>query len=184
LGTDTIAGLRRSAPKVIRWKRSRRSCGGRTSEDTARSAVETALARRVRGTHDPKSEYSANDIVAKDGGTFIARKDNPGSCPGPGWQLMAKQGQRGIAGPRGERGSPGKPIDGWIVDRSNSIAEFVSLNAAPLRSGRDFHLDMARVLEQIESLRKASPRRLRHRLRAWRSIRLSSRHASICGSVS
>jgi hypothetical protein len=38
----------------------------------------------------------------------------------------------------------------------SSIAEFVSLNAAPIRSGRDFHLDMARVLEQIESFRKAS----------------------------
>src|SRR5262249_40486630 len=25
--------------------------------------------------------------------------------------------QRGIAGPKGERGSPGKTIDGWIVDR-------------------------------------------------------------------
>jgi sulfate permease, SulP family len=38
----------------------------------------------------------------------------------------------------------------------SSIAEFVSLNAAPIRSGRDFHEDMVRVLEQIESFRKAS----------------------------
>jgi MFS superfamily sulfate permease-like transporter len=38
----------------------------------------------------------------------------------------------------------------------SSIAEFVSLNAAPIRAGRDFHLDMARVLEQIESFRKQS----------------------------
>jgi hypothetical protein len=36
----------------------------------------------------------------------------------------------------------------------SSLAEFVSLNAAPIRSGRDFHGDMARVLEQIESFRK------------------------------
>jgi len=38
----------------------------------------------------------------------------------------------------------------------NSIAEFASVNAAPIRGGHDFHLDMARVLEQIESFRKAS----------------------------
>jgi len=38
----------------------------------------------------------------------------------------------------------------------NSIAEFASVNAAPIRSGHDFHLDMARVFEQIESFRKAS----------------------------
>src|SRR5262249_3383323 len=31
------AGLRRSAPKAIRWKRSRRSCGGRTSVLTSRA---------------------------------------------------------------------------------------------------------------------------------------------------
>jgi hypothetical protein len=86
--------------------------------DTAKAAIETALVRRVKGTHNPQAEYSANDIVAKDGGTFIARKDNPRPCPGAGWQLMAKQGQRGVAGPRGASGSPGKTIDGWIVDRS------------------------------------------------------------------
>jgi hypothetical protein len=89
--------------------------------DTAKAAIETALVRRVRGTHNPQSTYSANDIVAKDGGTFIARKDNPGPCPGDGWQLMAKQGQRGVAGPKGERGLPGKTIDGWVVDRSTYV---------------------------------------------------------------
>jgi len=86
--------------------------------DTAQAAIETALARRVRGTYDPKSEYSANDIVALDGGTFVARKNNPGPCPGAGWQLLAKQGQRGIAGPPCERGPAGKSIVGWIVDRN------------------------------------------------------------------
>jgi hypothetical protein len=86
--------------------------------DTARAAIDQALTRRVCGTHDPQSKYSALDIVAKDGGSFIARRDAPGPCPGDGWQLMAKQGQRGVAGPRGERGPPGNIITGWIVDRS------------------------------------------------------------------
>jgi hypothetical protein len=77
----------------------------REFEATVKAAIETALARRIRGTHDPKAEYFANDMVAKDGGTFVARRNNPGPCPGDGWQLMAKQGQRGIAG---ERGAPGR----------------------------------------------------------------------------
>jgi hypothetical protein len=89
--------------------------------DTAKAAIETALVRRVKGTHDPKSEYFANDIVACNGASFIARRDNPGTCPGAGWQLIAAQGKRGIAGPKGERGSPGKTIDGWIVDRSTYV---------------------------------------------------------------
>jgi hypothetical protein len=87
--------------------------------DEAKAAIETALARRIRGTHNPQSEYSANDMVALDGGSFIARKDNPGPCPGAGWQLMARQGSRGIAGPEGKRGPPGNIITGWILDRSN-----------------------------------------------------------------
>jgi len=58
-------------------------------------------------------------MVVLDGGSFVARADNPGPCPGAGWQLMAKQGQRGIAGPQGERGPAGKTITGWIVDRGN-----------------------------------------------------------------
>jgi hypothetical protein len=89
--------------------------------DTAKAAIEAALVRRVKGTHNPQSEYSANDIVAKDGGTFIAQRDNPGPCPGDGWQLMAKQGARGVAGPRGERGSPGKTIDSWVVNRGTYV---------------------------------------------------------------
>jgi hypothetical protein len=89
--------------------------------DAAKDIVAKAVTRCIRGTHNPQAEYSVNDIVAKDGGTFVARNDNPGPCPGPGWQLMAKQGQRGVAGPKGDRGPPGKTIDGWIVDRSTYV---------------------------------------------------------------
>ena len=41
-----------------------------------------------------------------------------------------------------------------LDDLPNSIAEFVSLNAAEVRSGRDFHKDMDRVLEIIGPLRE------------------------------
>jgi len=79
--------------------------------------LDQALATRVRGTYQAGTNYARGDIVALDGGSFIARKDNPGKCPGDGWQLVAKQGARGIAGPKGERGPPGPTIVGWIVDR-------------------------------------------------------------------
>src|SRR5262249_41709687 len=86
--------------------------------DQAQGAIEKALSRRIRGTYDPHSKYSANDIVAKDGGTFIARRNDPGPCPGDDWQLLAKQGRRGIAGERGAPGRDAPTIERWIVDRA------------------------------------------------------------------
>jgi len=90
----------------------------RDFEATVKAAIETALARRIRGTHDSKAEYFANDMVAKDGGTFVARRNNPGPCPGTDWQLMARQGSRGVAGERGPPGKDAPRIDRWIVDRA------------------------------------------------------------------
>ena len=85
----------------------------------------------VRGTFDEAADYQRLDIVAFNGGSFIALKDAPGSCPGPGWQLFASPGKRGIAGPkgeRGERGAKGDPglsgatICGWTIDRARYVA--------------------------------------------------------------
>jgi hypothetical protein len=58
-------------------------------------------------------------MVAKDGGTFVARRNNPGPCPGDGWQLMARQGARGIAGERGAPGRDAPRIVGWVVNREH-----------------------------------------------------------------
>src|SRR5262249_41492030 len=58
----------------------------------------------VRGTYKPGKDYKYLDIVALNGGSFIARTDDPGECPGPGWQLLAsrgKTGDKGLPGPRG-----------------------------------------------------------------------------------
>ena len=87
-------------------------------EATVKAAIETALARRIRGTHDPKAEYFANDLVAKDGASFVAKRNNPGPLTGDGWQLLARQGARGIAGERGAPGRDAPRITGWVVDRS------------------------------------------------------------------
>lgn len=60
-----------------------------------------------RGLFDAESEYNFLDIVMLNGASFIAKRDNPGSCPGAGWNLLAgpgKQGKPGLPGAKGERG--------------------------------------------------------------------------------
>jgi hypothetical protein len=82
----------------------------------------------VRGTFDESVSYRRLDVVALNGGSFIALKDAPGPCPGPGWQLIASQGRRGIAGEKGERGPQGSPglsgatIREWKIDRARYVA--------------------------------------------------------------
>jgi hypothetical protein len=82
----------------------------------------------VRGTFDQSTEYRRLDVVALNGGSFIALKDAPGPCPGSGWQLLASQGKRGVAGARGERGTKGDPglsgvtIREWKIDRERYVA--------------------------------------------------------------
>jgi hypothetical protein len=80
----------------------------------------------VCGEYDARKTYAQLDIVAFDGASFIACNDDPGLCPGDGWQLLAsrgKVGDKGQSGPRGERGDkgergePGTLIVGWKIDR-------------------------------------------------------------------
>jgi hypothetical protein len=59
---------------------------------------------RHRGTFKEDSEYAAYDVIALNGGSFLALHDKPGACPGPGWQLLAGPGKRGVAGERGPQG--------------------------------------------------------------------------------
>ena len=82
----------------------------------------------VRGTFNETQEYRHLDVVARNGGSFVALKDVPGPCPGAGWQLLASQGKRGVAGDRGERGQQGNPglsgatIRDWKIDRALYVA--------------------------------------------------------------
>jgi hypothetical protein len=85
----------------------------------------------VRGTFNETAEYRRLDVVALNGGSFVALKDKPGPCPGSGWQLVASQGKRGVAGETGERGPPGPRGDAgassaticdWKIDRTRYLA--------------------------------------------------------------
>jgi hypothetical protein len=85
----------------------------------------------VRGTFNGTADYHRLDVVALNGGSFVALKDAPGPCPGSGWQLLASQGKRGVAGARGDRGERGPKGDpglsgvtirDWKIDRARYVA--------------------------------------------------------------
>lgn len=70
----------------------------------------------VRGTYDPALAYGALDVVTWKNTTFVATRDNPGTCPDDGWQVLASRGkpgqpgERGPSGPKGEKGDPGPSV--------------------------------------------------------------------------
>ena len=44
------------------------------------------------------------------GASFAAKADNPGPCPGEGWQMFSEKGRAGEPGQRGERGPASRGI--------------------------------------------------------------------------
>jgi len=60
-----------------------------------------------RRTYSDTETYRALDVVALDGSSFFALRDDPGVCPGDGWQLMSPRGRAGQPGQRGEKGERG-----------------------------------------------------------------------------
>ncbi|UGY16366.1 terminase large subunit [Bradyrhizobium septentrionale] len=104
-----------------------------------------AVMPKILGTYREGENYSFLNIVALGGSSFIARSDDPGPCPGEGWQLIASAGRpgkqgppgaRGEAGARGERGLPAPSIIGWTIDREAYTATPIlsdTSEAAPLQ---------------------------------------------------
>ena len=81
----------------------------------------------LRATWSPEEAYRHLDVVVLDGGAFVARCDDPGPCPGEGWQLIVargKPGRPGDRGPQGERGAPGVPgpaVTGLELDHTGMM---------------------------------------------------------------
>lgn len=81
----------------------------------------------IRGTHVANETYSEFDVVALNGASFVAKRNDPGPCPGDGWQMLSMQGkrgnpgERGPQGPRGERGDAGSPVVAFEVDESGVV---------------------------------------------------------------
>ena len=75
----------------------------------------------IRGTWQEGEGYRALDVVMLNGASFVAVMDDPGACPGDGWQLLAAQGKRGKPGEPGPagvglRGLPGATVSTLTVD--------------------------------------------------------------------
>ena len=111
----------------------------------------------VRSTYDAAVKYARLDIVALDGTTFIARKDDPGVCSGEGWQLMSTRGKPGIKGPpgeRGERGGKGDPgaaaptILAWKVERESYTVTPIMSDASEVPA-----IEMRALFEQFHDER-------------------------------
>jgi hypothetical protein len=83
---------------------------------------------RVRGTYSADATYQALDLVMRESSSFISTRDDPGPCPGDGWQMIACGGKRGAAGekgergPRGDAGASGATICDWKIDRARYVA--------------------------------------------------------------
>jgi len=99
---------------------------------------------RIRGTWDERaSNYTELDIVAVNGASFVARCDNPGPCPGDGWQLWAKQGKPGQPGEKVVRTDPGPRPVSFVVDEDQ-----VALTLA-LDDGTRLTADLYPLLAQV-----------------------------------
>lgn len=100
----------------------------------------------VRGTWTDGEAYHRLDVVALNGGAFVARRDDPGACPGDGWQMIAAQGKRGPNGEpgrQGVQGLQGKPgasvasldVDGdGLLRLTNGDGTVATLDLYPLLS--------------------------------------------------
>ena len=94
----------------------------------------------MRGVYRSGERYQVLDIVSKNGGSFIARRDDPGECPGDGWtnlSLPGKRGAEGPVGPKGDKGDQGARGDAaptileWVLDYDNYRAIPVMSDGSP-----------------------------------------------------
>lgn len=102
----------------------------------------------VRGTWSEAETYLALDVVALNGAAFAARRDDPGPCPGDGWQMVSAQGkagkpgERGVTGPAGPRGEPGPAV---VLQECDAEGVVTTTNA----DGSIVRLDLYPVLSKI-----------------------------------
>jgi hypothetical protein len=97
----------------------------RAEFDKALTGLRAQRSLEVVGTYDGSVRYRQLDVVALNGGSFVAKVDDAGVCPGPGWQLIACQGRAGRPGAPGVDGKNGKDaprIVSWCVNRADYSA--------------------------------------------------------------
>lgn len=91
-------------------------------------------------------KYKHLDVVALNGGSFVAVKDDPGACPGDGWMLITSPGKRGEKGERGGCGEQGLPGPAVIAAVINDEGVQTLVNG----DGTTVECDLYPVLSRIE----------------------------------
>jgi hypothetical protein len=102
----------------------------------------------LRGTYDASAEYRQHDVVMINRNSFAARYDNPGECPGDGWQLFGPSGQRGKEGPPGSPGPKGADgrllsITKWEADPDEMVLRIAD------STGNSFTVDLQPIAQRI-----------------------------------
>jgi hypothetical protein len=84
---------------------------------------EAGRSLRTRGLYRQGGTYKELDLVVCNGSSFVAKRDNPGDCPGEDWQISALVGKRGEAG---DRGLPGPKADVAAIERAMRISAWTA----------------------------------------------------------
>lgn len=99
----------------------------------------------VRGTWSADERYERLDVVALNGASFAARRDDPGPCPGEGWQMIAAQGGRGKPGDPGRRGDPGPAAAAVVRADVDDDARLTLVNGDGTRVVVDLYPLLSRI---------------------------------------
>jgi hypothetical protein len=116
------------------------------------SVLRSGRAMRVRGTFDEAARYEQLDVVAVNGSSFVATRDNPGRCPGEHWQLLASagsRGARGFPGPRGERGERGEPAPAGATFKMFHLDPKDYTLSAIMSDGKMHSVSLRKLFEQF-----------------------------------
>jgi hypothetical protein len=102
----------------------------------------------LRGLYNATVEYRQHDIVMISRNSFAAKYDNPGECPGEGWQLFAcsgYKGKEGPPGPTGAKGSDGRSVSivKWEADPDEMVLRIAD------STGNTFAVDLQPIAERI-----------------------------------
>jgi hypothetical protein len=101
-----------------------------------------------RGTWNAEASYTRLDVVALDGASFIALRDDPGICPGEGWQSLSLRGRAGQTGQRGEKGERGEAGPAAPVAASFTVTEDGVLTLS-YEDGNTFSCDLYPLLARL-----------------------------------
>ena len=111
----------------------------------------------IRGTYARGAIYRKLDVVTLNSSWFVARKDNPGECPGPDWQVgpIGKKGEKGLRGeqgPSGPAGPAGRDALEWVAVKVDAKSYTIALIMSDGSEGPEFNLRA--LFEQFDMERK------------------------------